>query len=274
MVLLSTISILYAIVKVDDLEIALFDSGVMVPDGATISGLGERSKLVTGLSQEQIIYLSSQIDKLKLKINRRVIRSRPFVAGTPVQSMNVNTDQDKDKDNDSNMASPSLRQQPETSGSVPSSRGSASTTEPSSASKIPGLAQTDIAKAKKKEERRKRKEKKKEKKQKAREAVMGGSTSNIQYIIKSGGIPGLVHSDSSDTDGSYSDNDSLYDTTPADNASQVSSAKTLPKIITSPAQPNTKGQSAGKRGASSPVDQDVQHKKGNGIPRPGQQNNK
>ena len=161
------------------------------------------------------------------------------------------------------MSSPTLRQQPETSGSVPS----ASTTEPSSASNIPGLPQTDIAKAKKKEERRRRKGQRKKEKQKAREAVLAA-----QAVIQAGGMPGLANSDSSESEGSYSDNDSLYDATPAYNASNVSSAKTLSKFKIAPSQPKSNEQPVGKRGASSPADQDILHKRGSTIPRPGQSN--
>ena len=251
--------------KVDELEIALFDSGVMVPDGAYITGLGERSKLVTGLSQEQIIYLSDQIDKLRLKLNGRVIRSRPFVAGTPVPSMNVNTDQEEDKDKDNNMASPTLRQQPESSETAPS----ASTTEPSIPSKIPGLPQTDIANAKKREERRKRKGKKKEEKKKAREAVMERPPL--------GGMPGLVNSGSStDSEGNYSDDDDLYTAPipaqpdPVYNASSVSSTNTLSKFNIGISQPKSDRLTAEKRNASSPADQNVPSKRVSAIPQSGQ----
>ena len=107
-------------VTAEDLGRALLENNVKIPDGATSCRQGERSLLMTDISQEEIVSLSAKIDKLRIKLGGKTIRCKPYVIGTPIKTMIENTESDNTENDGSrgeeegeqhnSQSSPTLRQ--------------------------------------------------------------------------------------------------------------------------------------------------------------------
>lgn len=282
----------------EEVNTALINAKIELPQAAEVSKIGERSVLVTNISQENIISLSSEIESKRVILEGKVLRSKPYLAGTPNQPKEImknDSNKEESTSNTNSLGTPN-------NSSSPTLRPAATTTEVAqmsavdaagqakslignvqvnTQSDIPGLTEAEKQKAKKKQVRKARKERnKKLEGTKEKEKVVSKNSYFTPSVFKSifaqqeerrlsfSGRPDLASTSGSshESDLEYSDDGSVpLEDSPTrwegiiNDAEQVSSSKTLPKL-------NVAKNAGGKRSATSPADGDIASKK-SGIPR-------